>query len=180
MTFLLASNAPDTDDFLRAMRTALENGADLRGTLILVSLLIVLPLLIMLGYRVVNWRKLKSAAPPSRYLTMAVDVLGLPEDTRRDLLTVSRLADLSQPASLLLSPANFVRALNLALAAGGDKDVELKPRMSALHSSLFGAPLVEQQPVVPGGEASAEQPAAAAPAAQAAAPSKPKQPAAHH
>lgn len=172
--FLLASNKPDTDDFLRAMRNALENGADMRGTLILVSLLIVLPLLIMLGYRIANWRKLKRPAPASRYLTMAVDVLGLPEDTRRDLLTVARLAALDQPLSLLLSPANFARGVELALAAGGDKDIELKPRMSALHVSMFGAPLAEKKPEEATGGPTGEQSAAASNAGAPAKPLKPK------
>lgn len=138
---LLGAEKFETSAFLQSMQKALQNGADTRGTIILLSLLLGVPLIVTIVYRVAGWRKAKRAVPPSRYLTLAVDVIGLPEDTRRDLLTVARLAKLEQPASLLLSPANFALATEQAIQAGAGGDPELRTRLSSLHAQLFGAPL---------------------------------------
>jgi hypothetical protein len=82
------------------------------------------------------------------FLTLAVDLLGLSERDRRDLLRVAEMCALPYAASMLLSPANLAFAADLARQQGAQSD--LLQRLSDLSIRLFDAPLP------PGPDADAE------------------------
>ncbi|MCA9242636.1 MAG: hypothetical protein KDA32_01680 [Phycisphaerales bacterium] len=73
------------------------------------------------------------------YLVMAIDLLGLSEDDRRDLQAVARHAKLSEPAAMLLSPNNLAHAVGLAKQSLQDKTIE--KRISDIALRIFEEPL---------------------------------------
>lgn len=76
--------------------------------------------------------------PQHDYLTLAVDVLGLSEEDRRELLRVARAARLEHPASMLLAPTNLAHALAAARLA--DDSGARAQRFDRLCQTLFGEP----------------------------------------
>jgi hypothetical protein len=75
--------------------------------------------------------------PLQDYLMLAVDLLGLSEDERRDLTVVAGAARLRQPVIMLLSPANLGRAVLKA----GTRDPALHHRLDLLCQKMFDVPL---------------------------------------
>lgn len=78
------------------------------------------------------------------YLKIAVDVLELGEQDRRDLLRIAARLRSEHPAAMLLSPRNLARAVEHPEVSRGDP--KLRERMNQLCMRLFGAPLPETRP----------------------------------
>jgi hypothetical protein len=74
------------------------------------------------------------------YLTLLCDQLGLAERQRRDLVLIATKAGLAEPASLLLSPANFARAAAYACRSG--ETSELRERLDETSRQLFNVPML--------------------------------------
>lgn len=79
----------------------------------------VLAFLMLVWIAVVAARRKPKRVKRIDLLTVAVDVLGLSESDRRTLLRIADRARLSEPASMLLSPANLAHAVASARACGG-------------------------------------------------------------
>jgi hypothetical protein len=85
---------------------------------------------------VIGQRRRPKPVPRRDYLAEAVKVLGLTREERSDLLELAGRAHLSQPAAMLLSPANLAFALNRAPMDGPAGP--LRNRLDALSRKLFG------------------------------------------
>jgi len=131
---------------LRAFRDALTATHDPRT--IVLSLLGLAAFILLLGLVARHYTRETVAAPASPdYLTLAVDLLGLSEQTRRDLRLIAQRAKLEQPAAMLLSPANLASAA--ARAFRPHDNPGLFERLEQLSRRLFGQPLPVPPPITP-------------------------------
>ena len=125
--------------FLRSIQDALTeqtNESELGAFALGVIAFLVL---VILAGRYLNPENRRRQNGPVDYLTVAVDMLGLTEQDRRDLLRIARIGKLETPAAMLLSPANFAAALNRPGVC--DRDPDLQRRMGDLCKRLFDARL---------------------------------------
>ncbi len=131
---LLAANA-----FLKSIQSALTENDDQSDLAIFgLSVLAFLVVVALVG-RYLNPENRRRGNTRVDYLTAAVDMLGLTEQDRRDLLRIARVVELETPATMLLTPANFAAAVHHPETGG--RDAELLSRMHDLCRRLFDAPL---------------------------------------
>lgn len=133
---LLAQNAID---FLDSIQNRLQTGPETGGLMLFAGSVVAFIVFVALVARFVGRGKKPKATEARDYLTMAVDLLELSEENRRDLFRIAREAQLSVPLSMLLTPRNFglaVRAAGLA-----EHDADLRQRLNALSLQLFDVPL---------------------------------------
>lgn len=127
-----------------AIRDTLRTGPDGSEFVWLIGggLMLVLVIVIAARYR----RRTEQPASESEadYLTMAVDIVGLSEQQRRDLLRIAKAAEVDQPASILLTPQNLARAAQPALRTR--PEAALRGRLDDLSQALFGIPLPDVLP----------------------------------
>jgi hypothetical protein len=124
---------------LESAGRALSAGPERTETLLFASAAGILILIILLLARVFAREPGEDGGPRNDYLTDAVDLLGLSESDRRDLQRIAKLADLAQPAAMLLSPMNLARAAAATPEIRNDR--ELRRRIERLCLSVFDAPL---------------------------------------
>lgn len=103
----------------------------------------------LIALLVVAWRcfgREERRRPETRvdYLAEAAGILELTRAEREDLARLASRARLSQPAAMLLSPANLAFAFERGFADTGDP--ELRRRVDALSFKLFGQPLSASRP----------------------------------
>ncbi len=120
--------------FLHSTREALTSGPS-RGEVV-AFILSVLGFVALIALAI-WWTRRRHRRRRIDYLTAAVDVAGLSEQDRRDLRFVAQHAVVRYPASMLLTPANFDRAIQPALEAAPQPDA-LKARLHDLRTRLFG------------------------------------------
>jgi hypothetical protein len=128
--WLLAQNP-----LLDSIRIAFSTGP---GTTELVGFIvgsILIVLLILLLARLHARRVEGDSEPAVDYLTAAVDVLGFSEADRRLLRRIAARAKLRQPAAMLLSPRNFMRAA--APMWREELDRAGRQRVEAVYRRLF-------------------------------------------
>src|SRR5262245_12431536 len=116
-TTLLAGNP-----FFEALHNAVNTGPSRNDVIWFWLGAALLALLIGLGVRYATRRDGPRPRPRRDYLTLAVDLLGLSEEHRRDLLRIAAAARREQPASMLLSPMCLARAAQKATEADGMTD----------------------------------------------------------
>ena len=122
-----------------AMRETLANGPDESELRLFVAGFLGFVLLVLVAARWMNGERRRRTPPPPDHLTTIVDVLGLTEQDRHDLRVIAERARLGQPVAMLLTPRNFVEAVQEANRTG--EDVELLARVDDLSQRMFGAPL---------------------------------------
>lgn len=126
-------------ELVDSLREGFVSGVNLDVLLALGAVLGMGLVVVLVIYRVAA----RNAAPRVKtredYLTMAVDLLGLTEDERRDLVLLSHAARLPQPVTVLMSPANLGRAV----LQSGARDAALHHRLEPLCQKLFGVPLTQ-------------------------------------
>lgn len=138
---LLAQDRASRYDAIESLRRAFSRTADFQGLALALAAIATLLLVVMLLDR---WLRRTKVAKVVDYLTIAVDLLDLSEIERRDLRTLVKRAGIDEPASILLSPANLVRALEAASAR--QCDPRLHARVAELGQRLFGHPLPAAKP----------------------------------
>lgn len=100
-----------SQEFFRGLQNAVSNTYDPQQAAIFWGCVLAFFLVIGVIARLATRRETAVVAPKKDYLTFVVDLLGLSEDERRCLLQVSQTAQLSEPASMLLTPQNFEMAV---------------------------------------------------------------------
>ncbi len=95
--------------------------------------------LLLVAARYLNREAPREEEPQIDFLTLAVDLLGLSEEDRRDLQRIARATTMDPAAAMLLSPANLAQAASPLLKAGPDKG--FRKRLDALSMRLFDSPL---------------------------------------
>lgn len=126
-------------ELVESLREGFVSGVNVSVLLALACVLGVGLAIVLVVYRVVSRARAPGQKRREDYLTLAVDLLGLTEDERRDLVTLTHAARLAQPATVLMSPANMGRALLRA----GARDAALHSRLGALCERLYGVPLTQ-------------------------------------
>ncbi len=124
--------------FLTSARKALSSGPS--GGEVFAFVVSVLGFILVVALAV-WWTRRRNRPRRIDFLTAAVDVAGLTEQDRRDLRFVAQHAELRYPTSMLLTPANFARAVERAVEASAQPE-PLRTRMTDLGRRLFadGAP----------------------------------------
>ncbi len=120
-----------------ALRQGLEEGSSKDVNLTIMLWLLAAVLLVFLLYALLRRRPRQHVARGTDYLAHGARLLGLDRAELRDLRTVAAQAHLTQPAALLLSPANLAHALEAAQARQGDPQLRL--RVDELSRRLFGS-----------------------------------------
>lgn len=133
-----ADTAASNEELVRAIRDELNSPNELRETLYLLVIVVIFIALMRLLWRFMT-RKERALEKKTDYLTIAVDLLGLSEQDRRDLRHVALESGLEHPLSMLLSPLNLARATRAALAK--HPDPRLETAMQRLSQTLFDATL---------------------------------------
>lgn len=118
------------DSLFDAMRHGLTDGP-LPVEYVLLAAVLLIGIAIVGGARFLT-RRSTHRAQEIDYLTATIDLLGLSEQDRRDLLTAAKRCDCRHPISLLLSPSNYARALDAAVG-----DEALRARLEAIGNALF-------------------------------------------
>jgi len=128
---------------LGAFRQGLEEGSTKGGNLTLTLYLLGATLLVILLYTLLKRRPRRHVARGTDYMAYGARLLRLDRSELRDLRTVATQACLTQPAALLLSPANLAHALGASQARRNDP--QLRQRVDALSIRMFGSPLPKPQ-----------------------------------
>lgn len=140
MTALLAQAAPQFNDrnqqFLDGLREYVSTSYDPTSAMIFWSLIAAFFIAVAVVARHFTRRDTQVEKPRVDYLVLAIDLLGLTEDDRRDLQGVAREAGVREPAALLLSPRALAQAISTAPA-----DRNRAARLDDLCRRLFGEPL---------------------------------------
>lgn len=130
---LLANNA-----FFEALQNAVTQGPSRDEVIGFWAGAAGLAIMIGLGIRYATRRDSAPERPRRDYLTLAVDLLALTEEDRRELLRIAATTRMPEPASMLLSPVNLARAAHAATQKDGM--VDRQPRVESLCQRLFGVP----------------------------------------
>lgn len=131
----LLGNVPPRTAFLEAINEALSRSPGTLEVTLLIGAGVVFVVAIGAGAWLVAHRRPRR--PRVDYLTLAVDLLGLSEQDRRDLRRLARHAPQYEASAMLLSPQNLARAL----AGSAERDRELHKRVNQLSERLFGTGL---------------------------------------
>jgi hypothetical protein len=140
-------NNDKTLQLFESMQQQMSIGPTSLDFLWIVLAIVVLLGLVHYGARWTAQRGRPHARPAIDYLVSAIDLLGLGEDDRRDLLRLAAGAKLEQPAALLLSPANLADALRRS--SDPPPEPELTLRMNQLSRRLFNVNLPPMAPPKP-------------------------------
>ncbi len=115
MIALLAQSTVSVGDrneaFFRGLRDAVSNTYDPKQAAIFWGCVLAFFVAVAIIARQATRRETAVVAPKKDYLTFVVDLLGLSETERRCLLQISQACNPSEPAAMLLSPANFSSAV---------------------------------------------------------------------
>jgi len=130
-------------EFLRAIRDGMNAEPTVGETALFFGAASALLLTLMIAAQLGRRPRPKGPTPRQR-LTAAIDVLGLPEQTRRDLSRIAKRRKTLEPVALLLSPCNLARALYDDAAL--HHDARLMQRMDALARRLFDEALPAKNP----------------------------------
>jgi len=133
MTTLLAGT-----DVFQSIQRSFATGPRTSDVVTLLVGICVLLLIVLLASRFLNRDDPRPAGRPD-YLTIAVDLLGLSEEVRRDLLYLAERSESEPAVSMLLTPANLAAAA--ARAGNPDDDPALFQRLNKLSLDLFGTNL---------------------------------------
>lgn len=137
MTALLAQAAPQLNErsqqFLDGLREYVSTSYDPGSAILFWSLVVAFFIAVAIVARHFTRRETQVEKPRADHLVLAVDLLGLSEEDRRDLQRLAREAGVREAAALLLSP----RALALAIAAA-PADRGRAGRLDDLCRRLFG------------------------------------------
>jgi len=126
-------------DLLKAVRDGLNSEPRTGETLAVVAGAAALIGLIAVGARHLNPEGRRKVRRQVDVLSRAGELLGLTVQERADLRRIAERASLSEPGSMLLSPANLAHAA--ARAALRVRDQELQRSLDAVCLKLFDVPL---------------------------------------
>lgn len=148
-SWLLAEGLSSNEELVRAIRDELNSPNELRETLYLLAAVAVFAAIMRALWRFMTRRE-RAQQTKRDYLTIAVDLLGLNERTRRDLQRVASESGLQHPLVMLLSPLNLARATRAATQRR--PDAQLEASMQRLSLALFDTPLPPAGAAPPEGE----------------------------
>ena len=124
---------------LESIRTEMRSGPDPTHLVIVVVGFVALLGVVVLCARFLSRDSASPIEPPLDYFTLGLEQLELNREETHDLRRIVDLANLTNPASMLLSPANLAHALSEVLA--DTDDPPLRGRCDRLCRKLFGEPL---------------------------------------
>lgn len=136
---LAADDARDPAAFFESTREHLLHGATPEATIALIAGFVGLVVLIVLLSRLFRAPEAIAPLPRSDMLKEAAEVLKLTAGERRDIALLAHRSGATQPAAVLLSPANLAHAL--AVATSASPDLRLANHIDALCQKLHGVPL---------------------------------------
>jgi hypothetical protein len=129
----------NANDFVESVREELLHGASSQATLALLLAFGALVGLIVVLSRMFRSPEALAPLPRIDLLREAAEVLKLSAGERRDIGLLAHRCGHSQPAAMLLSPANLSHAL--ALANSAHPDPRLTGHINSLCIRLHGVPL---------------------------------------
>lgn len=140
MMQLLADSAQQLSDrnrqFLDGLKKYVDTSYDPQSALYFWGAALVVVLALVLIARYSTRRETRAEKPRVDQLVLAVDLLGLSEDDRRDLQSLAREARIREPAALLLAP----QVLANAVAAAPANSARTR-RLDDLSRRMFDEPL---------------------------------------
>jgi len=134
-------------DLLHSIRDGMNTGPQGAHIAVFVVGALILCGLLILFYRYWSPETRSATRPGADYLKIACELLELSDQEQRDVRRIARLAGLSQPVALLLSPTNLAWATDRALARTSEPD--LRRRMDRLSRKLFESRLPALAPAEP-------------------------------
>ncbi|MBI5863990.1 MAG: hypothetical protein HZB38_05700 [Planctomycetes bacterium] len=131
-----ASSSDKSKAFFEGLRNAVSNTYSPSSALLFWGAALIFIIFIALIARHATRRERQAIPEKPNYLTRAVDLLGLSEEDRRNLTTLAAAANLSEPASMLVTPLNFAHAV---AALDATRRKQLAAPLTELSCKLFGA-----------------------------------------
>ena len=125
----------DNQALIESIRTEFRSGPDPTHLIIVGGGFLALVAVVVLCARFLSRDSAAPIEPRLDYFALGLEQLALSRDEERDLRQIVDLADLTNPASMLLSPANLAFAVDNALA--DTDDPPLRSRCDQLCRKLF-------------------------------------------
>lgn len=122
--------------FLNGLKQYVDTSYDPQSAMYFWGAAALIVILLVIIARYFTRRENRVAEPRVDHLVLAVDLLGLSEDDRRDLQGLAREAKVREPAALLLSPQALAHAV-----ASAPPNPARTHRLAELSRRMFGEPL---------------------------------------
>lgn len=129
----------DNNALIESIRTEMRSGPDPTHLIIVGVGFLALVAVVVLCARFLGRDSTSPIEPQLDYFALGLEQLALNREEERDLRQIVDLANLTNPASMLLSPANLAHAANEALARTDDP--QLRGRCDRMCRKLFGEPM---------------------------------------
>lgn len=129
----------DNQALIESIRTEMRSGPDPTHLIIVVAGFLALLGVVVLCARFLSRDSASPIEPRIDYFALGIEQLELNREEVHDLRRIVDLANLANPASMLLSPANLAHAVSGVLAVTDDPP--LRGRCDRLCRKLFGEPL---------------------------------------
>ena len=129
----------DNQTLIESIRTQFNSGPDSAHLIVVGVGFLALVAVVVLCARFLSRDSEIPIEPRLDYFALGLEQLALSREEERDLRQIVDLANLTNPASMLLSPANLAHAVHGALAEADDPP--LRSRSDRLCRKLYGEPL---------------------------------------